>query len=231
MIYPLRKGYYSHITFNDGAMMGVMNLLRDVVENEASLGDKKIFGFVDAKTRERSQQAIDKGLELILATQVEVDGKPTVWCAQYDEQSLEPASARTYELISLSGYESVGIVKYLIELEEPTPEVKKAVDAAVDWFNRSKITGQRVEWEFDSQDRKRRIDRIVVADPAAEPLWARFYSIEDNRPMFVGRDGVVHDELADIERERRLGYAWLGDWPAKLLEKDYPTWRSSWSEP
>ena len=33
MIYPLRKGYYSHITFNDGAMIGVMNVLRDVAQN------------------------------------------------------------------------------------------------------------------------------------------------------------------------------------------------------
>lgn len=231
MIYPLRRGYYSHITFNDGAMIGVMTLLRDVAENKQTLNDVKIFGFVDAAMRERCQQAIDKALQLILATQIVVDGKPTVWCAQYDEESLEPAAARTYELASLSGYESVGIVEYLIELGPPTPEVERSVDAAVDWFNRSKITGQRVDWVFDTDDKDRRIDRVVVSDPKAKPLWARFYSIDDNRPMFVGRDGVVHEHLAEIERERRLGYAWLGDWPATLLQKTYPTWKSSRSDP
>ena len=64
--------------------------------------------------------------------------------------------------------------------------------------------------------------------PSAEPLWARFYAIGTNRPMFVGRDGIVHDHLADIERERRLGYAWLGDWPSDLLNEDYPNWREKW---
>lgn len=229
MIYPLRRGYYSHITFNDGAMIGVMRLLRDVVKNDETQGGTKVFGFVDAATRSRCQQAIDKGLELILATQIVVNGEPTAWCAQYDENTLAPASARAYELVSLSGYESVGIVEYLMETGEPTPEIKRAVDAAVAWFQRSQMAGQRVDWEFDPQDKRRRIDRVVVADPSAPPLWARFYSIDGNRPMFVGRDGVVHDQLADIERERRLGYAWLGDWPAKLLERDHPSWQAKWA--
>lgn len=228
MIFPLRDGYYSHITFNDGAMIGVMHLLRDVAKNRQTHNDTKVFGFVDAPTRERCQKAIDKGLELILATQVVVDGQPTVWCAQYDEHTLQPAPARTYELVSLSGYESVGIVEYLMAIDEPTPEIKRAVDSAVDWFQRSKIEGQRVEWKFDGNSR-RPSDRVVVADPSARPLWARFYSIDGNRPMFVGRDGIVHDHLADIERERRLGYAWLGDWPAKLLEKKYPQWQAKWA--
>lgn len=230
MIYPLRRGYYSHITFNDGAMIGVMQLLRDVIENKQTDNGAKIFGFVDSATRDRCQRAIDKGVELILATQVVVDGRPTVWCAQYDEHTLEPAPARAYELISLSGYESVGIVRYLMKIDDPSPEIKRALAAAVAWFKRSQITGQRVDWKFDPDDQRRRVDRVVVADPAAKPLWARFYSIDGNQPMFVGRDGVVHDELADIERERRLGYAWLGDWAAKLLDKEYPKWQSKWEK-
>ncbi len=221
MIYPLRKGYYSHITFNDGAMIGVMKLLRDV-----SAG-KKPFEFIDAATRERCQQAIDKGVEAILATQVVVDNKPTAWCAQYDEHTLEPAPARAYELVSLSGYESVGIVEYLMDLDNPSPEVKRAIDSAVDWFNQVKIAGQAVRWEQDPKS-KRPTDRIVVDDPSAEPIWARFYVIGTNRPMFVGRDGIIHDHLADIERERRLGYAWLGDWPSDLLNEDYPKWQKQW---
>jgi PelA/Pel-15E family pectate lyase len=218
MIYPLREGYYSHITFNDGAMIGVMELLRDVADGE------KPFEFVDSDLRARCQTAIDKGLDVILKCQVIVDGKPTVWCAQYDEVTLEPANARTYELASLSGYESVGIVKYLMELENPSPEVKRAVDSAIHWFNEVKINGQRVEW-VRSSGSNRPTDRIVVLDPSAGPLWARFYAIGSNRPMFVGRDGIVHEHLADIERERRLGYAWLGEWADDLVEEDYPEWQ------
>jgi Pectic acid lyase len=240
--YPLRRGYYTHITYNDGAMMGVMNVLRDVAQNKGAQNagaqnkgaqdlptndGKQPFDFVDDATRRRCQLAIDNGLKAILATQVVVDGKPTVWCAQYDETTLQPAPARSYELVSLSGSESVGVVEYLMSLDNPSPEVKRAIESAVDWFNRVKIEGQRVEWKRDPQTH-RTIDRVVVDDPQAKPIWARFYAIGTDRPMFSGRDGVVRDHLADIEQERRVGYAWLGDWPSEMLTKDYPKWREKW---
>jgi PelA/Pel-15E family pectate lyase len=228
MFYPHKKGYYTHITFNDGAMIGVMTLLRDIAENKPTRNDKQPFEFVDATTRERCQQAIDKGLALILATQIVVDGKPTAWCAQYDEKTLKPAAARSYELASISGYESVGIVKYLMSLDNPSPEVRRAIDSAVDWFGQVKIEGQRVEWKRDPKT-KRRIDRIVVEDAQADPLWARFYSIDAFKPMFVSRDGVNHDHYSEIEAERRRGYAWLGDWPSDLLNGDYQDWQEKWA--
>jgi PelA/Pel-15E family pectate lyase len=223
MIYPLRKGYYSHVTFNDGAMMGVMNLLRDVADG------KKPFEFVDASLRDRCRTATEKGLDCILKSQVVVDGKPTVWCAQYDESTLQPAAARAYELVSLSGYESVGIVEYLMQIENPSPAVRRAIEGAVDWFQRVQIEGKSVEW-VDDPATGRPKDRVVVDDPSADPLWARFYEIGTNRPMFVGRDGVIHEHLADIERERRLGYAWLGEWADDLLEDDYPEWKEKWGQ-
>ena len=43
--------------------------------------------------------------------------------------------------------------------------------------------------------------------PDAGPIWARFYEIGSNRPVFVGRDGVVKYSVAEIEPERRVGYA------------------------
>jgi lysophospholipase L1-like esterase len=36
---------------------------------------------------------------------------------------------------------------------------------------------------------------------------------------------VAKHELAAIGYERRNGYAWLGYWPARLLEKEYPAWK------
>ena len=52
--YPLREGYYSHITFNDGAMIQAMELLRNV-----SYG-KNPYGFVDARRRQRAKMAIER---------------------------------------------------------------------------------------------------------------------------------------------------------------------------
>ncbi|WP_413379563.1 pectate lyase [Paenibacillus taichungensis] len=37
-----------------------------------------------------------------------------------------------------------------------------------------------------------------------------------DKPIFVGRDGVVKYKLSDIDKERRGGYAWYGNWPSKI---------------
>jgi PelA/Pel-15E family pectate lyase len=67
------------------------------------------------------------------------------------------------------------------------------------------------------------MDRVIVQDPAAPPLWARFYDIETNRPFYCGRDGVKRWSLAEIEFERRSGYNWVGPWGADVAE-EYAQW-------
>ncbi|MBW3628179.1 MAG: pectate lyase [Gemmatimonadetes bacterium] len=217
--YPLKPGYYTHITYNDGAMIGVMRVLRDVARVVHP------YGFVGAARRQRAGAAVDRGLRVILDSQIVVDGEKTAWAAQHDVLDLRPQKARTYELPSLSGMESVGIVRYLMDIEQPTPEIVGAIEGAVRWLERVKLNGIRVENRPDASLPGGR-DRVVVADPAAGPMWARFYEIGTNKPMFVGRDGIVRQRLADIEHERRVGYAYLGSWPRELLEKEYPAWRA-----
>jgi PelA/Pel-15E family pectate lyase len=68
-------------------------------------------------------------------------------------------------------------------------------------------------------------DRVLEADASAGPLWARFYEIGTNRPIFSGRDSVIKYNVAEIEHERRTGYGWYSDSAADLLEKDYPRWQ------
>ena len=219
--YPIRKGYYQHITFNDGAMIGAMSLLRDISQG------KEPFTFVDQPRRDRATTAIDKGLEIILKTQVTVNGKKTVWCAQHDRETLLPAKARAYELPSLSGSESVGIVRYLLEIENPDQRTIHAIKNAINWFEKSKLVDIVVEQKKDP-NLKKGYDRIVVQKLGAPPLWARFYDIESNRPIFVGRDSIIKYNLADIEYERRVGYSYLGNYATNLLEKEYPAWKEKW---
>jgi PelA/Pel-15E family pectate lyase len=218
MTFPLKDGYYRHITFNDGSMIGAMRVLRDVAEG------REPFGFVDLSLRERAAEAIGRGLDVILKCQVVVDGTPTVWCAQHDREDFRPRGARTYELASLSGAESVEIVRYLMELPDPSPAVRQAIEHAVAWFRAVKIEGWEVKTITD-ESLPRGYDRVMVRAEGARPLWARFYEIGTNRPMYVGRDGVVHDSLAQIEHERRVGYGWVGEYASGLLEHDYPAWQ------
>ncbi len=217
--YPLKAGYYTHITYNDDAMIGVLTLLDDIAKK------KPDYLFIDENTRARAERAVKKGIEAILKTQVVVKGRKTVWCAQHDEVTFAPAPARAYELVSLSGYESAGIVKFLMSVENPSAEIKDSIKAAIEWFEAAKLTGIKV---IDKADAKqpRGYDRVVVKDKNAPPLWARFYRIETNRPIFSGRDGVIKNTMAEIEAERRNGYRWYVSEPNALLNKDYPKWKA-----
>jgi PelA/Pel-15E family pectate lyase len=216
--FPLQPGYYSHITYNDDAMIGVLTLLDDIAKKRPD------YQFVDEEHRLRAESAVQKGIDAILKTQVVVNGQKTVWCAQYDEVTLQPAPARTYELVSLSGYESVGVVRFLMSIEDPPPVVRDAIEGAIKWFEATKLSGIRVV-ERPAPRQARGYDRVVVKDPQAQPLWARFYTIGSNEPIFVGRDGVIKATLAGIEAERRNGYRWYVPEPNELLERDYPNWK------
>jgi len=213
--YPVKKGYYEHITYNDGAMIGVMELLRNITL------DKKPYDFVDEVRKEKSQKAIEKGLEIILATQVKVNGKRTIWCAQHDKDDFSPAKARAYELPSLSGKESTEIVEYLIKLKNPSEDVKKAIRSSVVWYEDHKVTGEKVIWTTDSTGVR---DRKVVSDKEGLPLWGRFNEIETGVPFFVGRDGKKMEHLEDIEIERRTGYNYIDSYAYDLLTKICPKW-------
>jgi len=207
--FPVGNCYNRYITFNDNAMVGVMELLREVAGSDE-------FAFVDPERRKKAVRAFDRGIECILKCQVVLDGRPTVWCAQHDEITFEPRKGRVYEHVSLSGCESAAVVRLLMSLEEPSEEIVRAVDGACRWFQRSKLTGIR-QIERDG-------DKVIVADADAPPLWARFYQIETNRPIFSGRDGVIKYDVAQIEHERRNGYAWYGRWGESLLD-EWPKWK------
>lgn len=207
---PPAKSYHRHITFNDGTMVRILELLRDVA-GEAE------FEFVAKELREKSRGAFDRGVACIVKCQVVVDGVRTVWCAQHDEVTLEPRPARTFELVSLSGAESAGVLRMLMGVEQPTVEVRRAVESGVAWFRAVKISGLR-ETRVDG-------NKVMVNDPDAPAVWARFYEIGTNRPIFAGRDGVKKFSITEIEAERRNGYAWYGTWGESLL-RDHARWKA-----
>ena len=220
--YPNPRGYSAHITFNDGAMIGALSLVRDIAEGK---GD---FAFVDPARRAKAVDATRRGIECILKCQIVVRGRPTAWCAQHDQKTLAPRPARTYEKISISGAESVGVVRFLMSLDRPSPRVVAAVQGAVAWFDRAKITGIR-QVTRKAPSLPRGIDKVIVKDASAAPIWARFYQIGTNKPIFCGRDGKIKATLAEIEPERRTGYSWYGTYPASLLSRDYPRWQKKWA--
>ena len=206
--FPLSNSYHRHITFNDGAMIRILEFLRDT-------GKSEDFAFLDTERRTAAVKAVARGIDCILKCQIVVNGMPTVWCAQHDEVTLAPARARAYELASLSGAESAGILKFLMSIDNPSPEVIQAVNHGMAWFKSVQVDGFRY--------RKSGQETNLVADPASGPLWARFYEIGTNRPMFCDRDGLVKYNVEEIGSERRGGYTWYGNW-GESLRNTYAKW-------
>ena len=196
-------------------MVNVMELLRQIV------GKKAPYTYVPDSICQRARTAFDKGVECILNTQVVINGKPTVWCAQHDEHTLAPAKARAYELPSLSGAESDEIVILLMSLPHPSPRVIASIEHAIEWFKASKIEGIKQESFTNSEGKK---DFRMVPCTDCPPLWARFYTLEDNRPFFCDRDGVKKFDISEIGHERRNGYSWYNDGGLKVLKK-YEQWK------
>lgn len=207
--WPVFVNAYDHqATFNDDEMVDLMTLLREVATAPGFRG-------LAPERRAAAQAAFDRGLDFILKSQIRAGGVLTAWCAQHDEVTYAPRSARKFEPASISGGESAGVLLLLMSLDRPSPAVKAAIRGGAAWYRKVRIDKIRVDQAGG--------DRVVRADPTAPPLWARFYEIGTDRPIFAGRDGVVRYRLAEIEKERRGGYGWYGDWGAAVLAR-YAGW-------
>ena len=216
------------ITFNDDVMAGIMSLLLNIREGATQ------FEWLDpnlrARLSARLSASLDRAIDATLKCQIEVNGKKTAWCQQHDHLTFKPVGARTYELPSITAQESVGVIRFLMELPNPSAGVVAAVEHAVAWLEAARIEGLRIETVpiapvvFEGFTAK--FDRIEVRDPKARPIWARFYEIDTNRPFLCNRDGKKVYRLSDVHLERRVGYGRYGYWPAELLAVHHPAWKS-----
>ena len=223
--WPTTKGIAGHITFNDGVMVGCLSVLKAAADRENH------FAWLDAARRERARDAVQRGIECLLRAQVRVGDLLTGWGQQHDAKTLETTGARTFELACTSPADTTEIVHFLMRLDAPSPEIIRAVDGAVAWLKRVQLSGIRVERvpappvEFFRH--KTDVDVVVVNDEKAPPLWARTYEVGTDRPIFASRDGIKVYSLAEVDRERRTGSGWYGNWPQQLIESEYPKWREA----
>ncbi len=139
---PDYRGYY---TFND-------NTIRDV-----------IGVFLDAHRQYANDEylaAAKRGGDFILLAQMP-EPQP-VWAQQYNMR-MEPSWARKFEPASVTGGESVGAIRTLLELYLYTGDEKyiATIPPALDWYRRSSIGDGR---------------------------WARFYELRTNRPLYFTKE-------------------------------------------
>ena len=214
--YPDRSLYRHQVTYNDDAMVRVISLLQAIAD-----GDDDVSALTPTHGT-RARAAAVRGIDCILATQVVIDGKPTLWAAQYDEATLKPAKARAYELPSLAVAESVGVLRLLMRQPQPDARTVAAIESGARWLEAHRLPDLALE-HIDAPHEETGNDVRLVSKPGAS-LWARFYDLERQQPLVANREGQVV-AFAELPNERRTGYGWYGTWPAKLLAEELPRWR------
>ena len=104
------------------------------------------------------------------------------WAQQYSHD-MKPAWARAFEPPAVCSAVTSRNIQTLVDLAVYTKDAKylEPIPLALAWLGRSKLKAG---------------------------LWARFYEVGTNKPIYGDRDGKVHYTLEEISEERRSGYSW-----------------------
>ena len=199
-VYPKRGNYSDMATYNDNAMVRVMVLVKDILDKKAPF-DSDI---IETAKLAPLKTALDKSVVFALKAQIKNGTKLTVWCQQHDPTTYAPVGARAYELPSKSGSESAGIIAFLMNWQNQTDSVQKAINGAIAWYKATKVSDMK--W----------VAPDFVASPGSS-MWYRFYNVENDQYFFSDRTGLKLFDITQVEMERRTGYQWGGDYGSKLL--------------
>jgi PelA/Pel-15E family pectate lyase len=214
-VYPLEGDYHDNITFNDDAMTHVLALLRDIAAGAPT------FALIDASRREKASLALQAGTRCLLAAQITVTDRKTVWCAQYDPITLRPEGARKMEPASLSGLESARILSFLMSLPAPDAETVAAIEAGLAWMDQARITNVAKTRAPNGKT----VYQIVPS--STEVYWARFYDLQTGGPIFPGRDGVIYDNYEAMIAKNAGGYDYFTTIPGSVVNNGRKKWMKS----
>lgn len=206
-VWPKRGNYSDHVTLNDDAMVRALVTMMDIA-NKTSPFDGDI---TDDATRAKMNGAIEKAIAYLIKAQIKNNEVPTVWCAQHDTATYVPRPARAYELESKSGKESAGVVWFLMNWPNQTPEIQNSVKSAINWYRKTRVKDLVFE-------QKKGAFTVV----SGKSLWYRFYEVNSDDYFFCDRDGVSTktQDITKISEERRTGYQWASDYGSALLSAE-----------
>ena len=205
-VWPLEGGYHDAVTYNDDAMPEVLELLHDIADKAGE------FSFIANQLQRRAAESFQRGIQCILASQIESGRRLTVWPQQSDALTLKPVSARNFEIPSQSTSESASLLLLLMnDLPHPTLPEQRAVRSSAAWLQKTAI--------YDASWERTREGRKLVPQPGAGPIWPRYLQIGDDKPIFGDRDKSIHDDVNELSAERRNGYRWYSADPMRALER------------
>ncbi len=211
-VWPLEGGYHDAITFNDNAVTEAAAVLT------AAASGRGDYAFVPAELRLRAGAAAARALRCILATQIVVHGKRTLWAQQHDALTLAPVSGRNFEPAAIATGESADILLYLMSLPHPDKAVVTAVSDGVAYLKSTAIYGQQWSGGYRTEG-----GRHLIAKAGAGPIWPRYLSLTTGKPIFGDRDKSIHDDVSELSLERRNGYAWYSSGEQRAIDA-YASW-------
>jgi hypothetical protein len=153
--YPGHQNYWYRYTLND-------DLLADLIPT--------LFLAEDVYGDARFGQAAAKAADFLLLAQLP-EPQPG-WAQQYDFQ-MQPIWARKFEPPAVSGGETQGVLRVLMQVYRRTgnPKYLKPIPPALDWLKRSRLPDGRL---------------------------ARFYELQTNRPLYFTREYVLTHDDSDL---------------------------------
>ena len=190
--YPLRGSYHDAVTLNDNVMMDLLNLQWDIANHSD-------YQWLDADLRSAARAGFAKGVDWLVQAQVQVDGQRTVWAAQHHPLSGEPVAARKFEQISLVSSESAEVLQLLLDKAPDSVGVLPALCSGIAWLQQHQIRDKA--WQ-------RHGTGSALVEKKGAQLWARFYSLPQQQPVFFDRDGQVYSDVNQLSLERQQGYGW-----------------------
>ncbi len=211
-VWPIEGGYHDAITFNDNAVTEAAAVLTAAASGS---GD---YAFVPTELRRQAEAAAARALQCILATQIVIHGKRTLWAQQHDALTLAPVSGRNFEPAAIATGESADVLLYLMSLPHPSKAVVAAVSDGVAYLKSTAIYGK--EWVGG---RGTEGGRHLVAQAGAGPIWPRYLSLTTGKPIFGDRDKNIHDNVNELTLERRNGYAWYSAGAQRAIDA-YAVW-------
>ena len=151
---------------------------------------------------------VAKGVDYILESQIVVNGTKTAWCAQHHPTTYAPVSARKYEHPSISGSESVEIVKFLLTLVD-NAKAQSSAKSAIVYLDSVKMENTAYDDE---------VAPYLIEEQGAV-TWYRFYEIGTNKGIFSNKStGAIYYDITKLTDSDRTSYSWCVDTPKKLLK-------------
>jgi PelA/Pel-15E family pectate lyase len=212
--YPNTGGRFALITLNDGAFLNYMRML-ELLLDLSTISDKTAL-----------QSMYDKSLTLLLDLQITQNGKKTIWAQQYDATTLLPAPARSFEPIALCSLESSQILHWLMKIKKPNKSVTNSIKCGCEWYEMYSIQNLVQMIYFDDDFNKINLKVYSAENHNFSYLWPRYADLVSNEPFFMNRKGEKFYDLNKLDKERRIGYTWLGNWGSNLL-CEYKKWQKN----